>query len=233
LADAPAAQACNEGSVALPPRARSYQLVAPFYEELAQLLSRGRIHAAKLSQLAWLEPGDRVLYAGVGSGEDAAAAARAGARVTALDVSPRMLGRLERRLGADASRVQLRCEDFARHEGGPYDVVVLNFFLNVFGPDEMPHVLERGVAMLAGSRSRLMIADFTPPKHSLERIVFELHYRPLLLASWALGLSALHPIYDYRGFVEARGLGLLESKRFALFGSRFEFYESLVFRAPG
>jgi demethylmenaquinone methyltransferase/2-methoxy-6-polyprenyl-1,4-benzoquinol methylase len=214
-------------------RGRSYQRVAPFYEELARVLSRGRIGAAKLSQLAWIEPGDRVLYAGVGSGEDAAAAARAGAHVTALDLSPRMLGRLERRLGTEAERVRLCCEDFSAHEGGPYDAVVLNFFLNVFSPEEMQQVLDRSVGLLASPGGRLMIADFTPPSRPLERIVFELHYRPLLFSAWALGLAALHPIYDYRSALEARGLDLLGATRFALLGRRLEVYESLVFGAVG
>jgi len=216
---------------AVRPIGRSYQRVAPFYEELARVLSRGRIGAAKLSQLAWIEPGQRVLYAGVGSGEDAAAAARAGADVTALDLSPRMLGRLERRLGPESSRVQLRCEDFARHAGGPYDAVVLNFFLNVFGPGDLGRVLDRAVGLLGGPGGRVMIADFSAPRGRLERVLFELHYRPLLVAAWGLGLAAFHPIYDYRGALGARGLGLLEARRFGLVGGGLEFYESLVFGA--
>ena len=207
----------------------AYQLVAPFYEELARVLSRGRIGAAKLSQLDWIEPGDRVLYAGVGSGEDAAAAARAGAHVTALDASPRMLSRLHARLGENAAVVRLCCEDFFEHEDGPYDAVVLNFFLNVFSPDDMERALDRALGLVRPGGGRLMIADFTPPESRAERVVFELHYRPLLWAAWALGLAALHPIYDYRVRLGARGLHTVDHRRFAPVGRRFDLYESLVF----
>ena len=63
-----------------------YGEVASFYEELADLYSRGRIAASKRSQLVHLAPGDRVLYVGVGRGEDALEAARKGVRVTAVPV---------------------------------------------------------------------------------------------------------------------------------------------------
>ena len=130
------------------PRLRSYELVAPFYEELARVLSLGRIGRAKRSQLEHVPAGSRVLYAGVGSGEDAEAAVDAGLEVTALDLSPRMLGRLERRLGDRAPRVRFCREDFRAHRGGPYDALALNFFLNVFGERELDAVLDHAVSLL-------------------------------------------------------------------------------------
>jgi len=208
-------------------RRRSYDIVAPFYEELARVLSLGRIGSAKRSQLAHLEPGARVLYAGVGSGEDAEAAVRAGIRVTALDLSPRMLARLERRLGDRVGEVDMRCEDFLVHEGGPYDAVALNFFLNVFDVSELERVLDHAVALLRPDGGRIAIADFAPPRTRVQRGLFELHYRPLLWAAWALGLAPLHPIYDYRARVGARGGRLVAEHRFGV-------YESLVFElGPG
>ena len=209
-------------------RDRSYELVAPFYEELARVLSRGRISAAKASQLAWLAPGDRVLYAGAGSGEDAAAAAQAGAEVTAVDTSPRMLVRLARRLGPEAERVRLCCEDFFDHEGGGYDAVVLNFFLNVFAEPRLGRALDLAVS-LTRPGGRVMIADFSPPAGRAERIVFEAHYRPLLWGAWLLGLADLHPIHDYRAAMAARGMQPVATRRFAPVGRRFGLYESIVF----
>ena len=210
-------------------RRRSYELVAPFYDGIAAVLSRGRIAAAKRSQIAGLKPGDRVLYAGAGAGEDAALAAGMGALVTAVDLSPKMLAQLEGRLGALAPRVEVHCEDFFDHEGGPYDVVVLNFFLNVFAQGEAGQVLDHAVSRLEPDRGRLMIADFAWPQTATERAVYELHYRPLLAASWILGLAAIHPLHDYRAWAQARGFGLSEAHGFAPVGRRFALYESLIF----
>jgi demethylmenaquinone methyltransferase/2-methoxy-6-polyprenyl-1,4-benzoquinol methylase len=200
-------------------------VVAPFYEELARVLSLGRIGRAKRSQLEHLRVGSRVLYAGVGSGEDAAAAVAAGLDVTALDLSPRMLGRLERRLGRrergtgdQASRIRFCCEDFRAHRDGPYDALALNFFLNVFGAHELETVLDHAVSLLRPG-GRIAIADFAPPRSALERLLFELHYRPLLWASWALGLASLHPIYDYRARLAARGARVVAEQRFGVYES--------------
>lgn len=216
----------SPGEGARADRRRSYELVAPFYEELARVLSFGLIGRAKQSQLAWLPPGARVLYAGVGSGEDACLASAAGLDVTGLDLSPRMLGRLRARLGDHGPGVSLRCEDFRAHEGGPYDAIALNFFLNVFDGYELGPVLDRAVSLLEPKGGRIVIADFARPVSVSQRVLFELHYRPLLWASWVLGLAALHPIYDYRSALAARGAREVASRRFGP-------YESIAFEVGG
>jgi ubiquinone/menaquinone biosynthesis C-methylase UbiE len=203
-------------------RRRSYERIAPFYEELARVLSLGRIGRSKRCQLEWMPRHVRVLYAGVGSGEDACAAVEAGFDVTAIDLSPTMLARLRARLGERAEAPRLRCEDFRVHEGGPYDVVALNFFLNVFDADELASVLDRAVRLLEPSGGRVVIADFAKPVGRVEHWLCELHYRPLLWASWVLGLAALHPIHDYRAELAARGAKEIASRRFGP-------YESMVF----
>jgi ubiquinone/menaquinone biosynthesis C-methylase UbiE len=213
----------REAGVTIPAdRRRSYEIVAPFYEELARALSLGRIGAAKRSQLEAFAPGARVLYAGVGSGEDAEEAVHAGLEVTALDLSPRMLARLRERLGGRACDVCFHCEDFLAHRGEAYDALTLNFFLNVFGPVEVERVLDHAVGLLEPAGGRVAIADFAPPRNGVERALFELHYRPLLWASWGLGLAALHPIYDYRTLLAARGGRVIAERRFGV-------YESIVF----
>ena len=162
--------AAREAKVARPAdRRRSYEIVAPFYEELARMLSLGRIGAAKRSQLDAFAPGTRVLYAGVGSGEDAEQAVRFGLDVVALDLSPRMLARLRGRLGDRAGDVRFHCEDFLAHRGGPYDALALNFFLNVFDAFEVERVLDHALALLGPSGGRIAIADFAPPRNALER----------------------------------------------------------------
>ena len=57
---------------------RSYAAVAWCYDEIATCYSLGGIARAKASQVSHLEPGRRVLYAGVGRGREAVLAARRG-----------------------------------------------------------------------------------------------------------------------------------------------------------
>lgn len=52
--------------------------MARTYDGLAHIASFGRIRAVKASQVPELTTGDRILYAGVGSGEDAVLEPNAG-----------------------------------------------------------------------------------------------------------------------------------------------------------
>ncbi|MCA9259928.1 MAG: hypothetical protein KDA61_12040, partial [Planctomycetales bacterium] len=70
---------------------RAYNLIAGVYEFGARIYSLGLIPQSKALQLPYLHSGDRVLYAGVGPGEDALAAAERGVRLTCLDRSAGML----------------------------------------------------------------------------------------------------------------------------------------------
>src|SRR5262245_46786191 len=64
----------------------NYDRVASLYDILSHVYSGGQIRACKAAQLTHIKPTDRVLYAGVGGGEDALEAARLGASVTVVDL---------------------------------------------------------------------------------------------------------------------------------------------------
>jgi ubiquinone/menaquinone biosynthesis C-methylase UbiE len=211
--------------------ARSYGTVAWCYDELAAVYSLGRIGLAKTCQVPLLEPGERVLYPGAGRGSEALLAAQRGARVTALDASPAMLSRLGRGLERAGTRAELLCGDCREHQPlDRYDVVAANFFLNLFSPHEMRRTLARLVSMVRPG-GRVMIADFAPPRGSwATRLACRAYYRPVSLAAAALGLAALHPIYDYEVEFEALGLSLLRRDEFRLASWTPVFFESLVAR---
>jgi ubiquinone/menaquinone biosynthesis C-methylase UbiE len=212
-------------------RVRSYGAVAWCYDEVAALYSFGRIGLAKACQVPLLEPGERVLYPGAGRGSDAVLAAQRGARVTALDVSPAMLSRLQRRLDGADGHAELVCGDFFDHQPSErYDVVAANFFLNLFSRDDMRRALAR-LASLVRPGGRVMIADFAPPRGGwADRLACRAYYRPVSLAAAALRLAALHPIYDYQAEFDAFGLSLIRRDEFRLASWAPVFYESLVAR---
>ena len=91
---------------------KNYDLVARVYDSLGMIYSGGQIHAAKNSQLDEMQAGDKVLYVGVGPGEDAVLAAQHGARVTCIDLSSQMLRQAETRMerhGCRAEFLQATC----------------------------------------------------------------------------------------------------------------------------
>ena len=149
------------------------------------------------------------------------AAARLGARVTAVDGSSAMLRRLQTRLDAEALSATLYPCDLFEHRAEGYDWVVANFVLNVFEPSQMRAALDHLVGRL-GDQGRLVIADFAPPSGGvLARLLAHAYYWPVDVAAAALGLAALHPIYDYAGELDVLGMPVERRRRFGP-------YETLV-----
>ncbi len=210
---------------------RSYGAVAWCYDELAAAYSLGRIGRAKASQVCRFELGERVFYAGAGRGDDAVQAALHGVAVTALDASPRMLSRLRSTLSREGAEAQLICGDLFDHRPAElYDAVTANFFLNLFSAAEMTRALAQLVSLVRPG-GRLMIADFAPPRgHLAARIACRAYYRPVSLAAAAVGLAALHPIYDYQREFEPLGLVLIARDEFRLGAWTPVLFESLVAR---
>ncbi len=212
----------------------SYDRVAWCYEAIAAAGSLGAIPRMKAAQVEAFVAGQRVLYVGVGAGEDAVLAARRGVELTCLDRSPAMLRRLDRRLARGSLRAELVQTDLRNYAPAQrFDAVVANFFFNVFEAETVEHMLAR-IAPWLELDGRLYIADFRPAGHAtLQRILYNAYYKPLNWGAWALGLCALHPIYDYALMFERSGLRLLERTPVALWDSRAlgrgpQVYEEIV-----
>jgi hypothetical protein len=132
-----------------------------------------------------------------------------------------MLRRLRTRLDAETLTASLEQRDLFEHRAEGYDWVAANFVLNVFAPSKMRAALEHLVGRL-GDQGRLVIADFAPPSGgTLARLLAHSYYWPVDVAASALGLAALHPIYDYARELAALGLQVERRQRFGL-------YETLV-----
>jgi len=210
--------------------AHSYDGVAYFYDELAALYSLGRIEASKQSQIATLSSAERVLFAGVGRGRDAIAAARRGVAVTAVDLSPSMLRRFSRGLAREALRAESIEGDVANHHPDVlYDTVVAHYFLNLFEIDQAAAMLSI-LLRLVRPGGRLMLADFAPGDGgAAAHWISEVYYRPVNWIAWALGFCALHPIPNYPDLIEAAGARVCSVTRFPVIrGLASPAYQSIV-----
>jgi len=209
-------------------RGKSYDRVAKLYDAAAHLYSGGQIRALKASQIGELQAGQRILYAGVGDGEDAVLAANRQVSLTLIDLSQGMLDRAAGKFQAvDAEGcLELICEDVLKHERpGHYDIVVANFFLNVFKEPMMEAVLGHLATMLKPG-GKLLIGDFSYPRGWLTTRALQCGYYYLSMFSfWLLGGTPLHPIYDYPQYFAAANLRSTGVERFrvsALFPVSFE-----------
>lgn len=213
------------------PTARSrYNHTAWFYETMSSFYSRGRIRQAKLAQLPHIAPGDKVLYAGAGAGEDVAEAARKGAEVTCIELAPAMASRIERRLETGGMSAEVIQGDIMDHRRpAHYDAVCANFFLNVFEPPVMEAVMDHLIECLKEG-GKMMIADFAPPDtwgraarsfqrayHGYANVLFRI-----------LARNPVHPVYDYEALLAARGLQMVDSVGHSLFRGWPPSFQTLV-----
>lgn len=191
-----------------------YGAVASFYDELAGFYSRGRIERSKQILQAGLEPGLRVLFAGVGRGSDALAAARRGLHVTGIDLAPRMLARVAKRFDAAGLEATWILGDAATHRPTvPYDAVVAHYFLNLWGTSQA-EAMARHLAGCVRPGGELFVADFARPGAGLgARLRAYAYYAPVDAIAWSLGLGALHRILDYEAILPAAGWKIVEQVR--------------------
>ena len=213
---------------------RSYNIVAWFYETTARWYSFGQIGASKAWQVQHLEPGDRVTYAGVGTGEDALLAARAGAAVTCVDPASKMLQRAQRRIEAEGLSAEFICADINAVEAdGSYDAVAANYFFTLFDDVTMVEVMDHLAAMLKPG-GRFMVADFTPQRGTGWRpVVQKIHRGFANWLYWVVGLAHLGPIREYPEYLEAAGLAMEHLEEFSLTRWGPNSFWSMVARASG
>ena len=184
---------------------RNYDRAAWFYETSAKIYSTNQIRASKRYQLRHIGTGDKVLYLGVGTGEDALMAARSGAVVTCIDISQGMLDRVQRRCESENLSIELICADAFEHDRpGYYDVVAANYFLNVFRRDDMLKMLHHS-AKLVKPGGHYLIADVARSQGSWPAQLFNIVYLNMAMVSfWMMGLVPLHENYDYpQSFADA------------------------------
>jgi demethylmenaquinone methyltransferase/2-methoxy-6-polyprenyl-1,4-benzoquinol methylase len=152
-----------------------------------------------------------VLYAGVGGGEDALMAAKQGAHVTVIDLSPRMLAKATERSTAAGLEGQIEsiCGDILEHDRrGYYDVVCANFFLDVFAEPVMREMM-RHLASLLRAEGTLLIADFAPVEGpAWQRMARRINAGVAVIWARLLAGSAVHPIYDFRVHLDQANLRL-------------------------
>jgi 2-polyprenyl-3-methyl-5-hydroxy-6-metoxy-1,4-benzoquinol methylase len=188
--------------------------MAARYDRLTDWYSRGRVRMSKLAQLDHLSAGQRVLYAGVGTGEDAIEAIRLGAVVTGIDLSRKMITLVEGRCRQAGLEIELhQLSLFDHRPAEPYDVVCANYLLDCF-PAEQALVAMRHLVGLVRPGGLFLIADVTPPTGSpLARTLARVHHFGAFSFTRLQGLTPLFPLYDYPEMLGRLGVEV-ESRRF-------------------
>ena len=186
---------------------RSYEKVADKYAEFNYLSPERAIIRSKLVELKEVKAGMKVLFAGSGPGEDCLAAVMQGADVTCIDLSSRML-----QIAADKIKERKMSARFIQgnvmDHKEDYDLVIANYFLNIFERPTMRLVLGH-LASLVKPGGLLMISDVTPLGGSVfSRLIQYFYFLPVNAMFAAAHLCAWHIPYDYARYFPELGLTL-------------------------
>ncbi len=214
--------------------AYSYDSIAFAYDALASIYSLGRIARSKRAHLRHIQAGHRVLYVGVGRGKEAVAAAEIGARVTVVDLSPRMLAAVERAADEASVEIETICADvFLYRPPEPCDVLCVHYFLNLFSPSDASQMLDHLLDWIRPG-GLISLADFAPAEGgAIATAMTSAYYRPVNWIAWALGYCALHPIPDYLAMLAKRECEVVETQRFSIGPGRLPAYWSVIGRRAG
>lgn len=214
-----------------------YRIIGASYDFLSKVYSGNAIHACKLSMLNenTISEGTRILFAGAGQGRDVLRAAELGAEVTMVDISPTMMNKFKRLYASHPQHDQLKIHtilgDILKQESyGEFDIVVANFFLNVFDKSKMNTLLNH-LIRLCRSKGHIIIGDFCPPSGGIFSKTFQnIYWYSAASAFFAIAGNAIHAIYDYRKILEQKGLTIEDEKFFQLW--RKNYYHSILAFKP-
>ena len=184
----------------------TYDRMAPIYEKLADAYSFGCVPRMKRRQLDHIGAGMRVLYAGVGPGSDALAAADKGARVTAVDLSERMIDAVSRRFVEARREADLQCLDlFVFEPEELFDVVVANFLVDCFDDQTRPRIVQRLGGFLRPG-GKLLIGDTGLPRGStLDRAFWRMYHGIAYSTTYVQGITPWLPTMDLPAYLRDAG----------------------------
>ena len=203
-----------------------YSILGPFYDFMSFVYSFNQIDKCKTAMHDRIKPDSKVLFAGVGHGIDAIAAAELGAEVTVVDLSATMLKILNKGIAKKKEFKhpirQLHKNILHVDEFSKYDMVFANFFLNLFSEEKLIQVLSH-LTNLAKKRGFVVIGDWTPPRGNMIAKFFQiLYWRMADLFFWVFANNELHPFYDYQKSMRELGLEIKKVKYFrVLFDERY------------
>jgi len=154
----------------------NFDRLAPYYRCMEFILAGGKMHRCRTAFLDQVPQPKNILLLGEGPGRGLIECCRrfADAQITCVDASERMLAQARRQLAhhnLKASRVEFIHADILNWlpSGKTYDVIVTNFFLDCFRPEQLAQMIPR-IADISAPDANWVIADFQIPPAGLRRI---------------------------------------------------------------
>ncbi|MGA9531719.1 MAG: corrinoid protein-associated methyltransferase CpaM, partial [Anaerolineales bacterium] len=169
------------------------------YERGISLLTLGRLEplGRQLTE-SHIGPGDRVLEIGCGTGRLTRKLLKAGAQVTAIDLSADMIAAARQSIPEDLQPdLELMLADATqirdKFEAGSFDRIVISLTLSELAPQNRRFVL-RSAHELLTSEGEILVIDETVPARLLHRWLYFAIHLPLRAVTWLLTRASTHPL---------------------------------------
>jgi demethylmenaquinone methyltransferase/2-methoxy-6-polyprenyl-1,4-benzoquinol methylase len=196
------------------------------YELGIRLLTLGRVERAYDRLASQIEPGQRVLDLGCGTGALSIRAARRGAKVKGIDVNPEMLAIArehaeEARVEEAVELVETGVAELDAEPADSYDAVISGLCFSELSDDELGFTLEQ-VARILRPGGLLLVADEVKPLRFHDRVLHSLLRAPLAALTYLVTQQTTRALRGLPGRLAAAGLPLVSFTSSAL-GSFGEF----------
>lgn len=201
----------------------NFDRLAPFYRTMERLTAGGRLQRRRLAFLGEIPAPRQVLLAGEGHGQFLPECVKRfpEARIVVMDSSARMLDIA--RETVDSPRIEFVRAELQEWQAplGQFDLIVTNFFLDCFPPDELAAVVKK-LGRLATAEADWLLADFeiapAGPARWRSRLIVAVLYRFFRIVTGLRATALIPPDGDLAtaGFTRHRRLtsdwGLLKSE---------------------
>jgi ubiquinone/menaquinone biosynthesis C-methylase UbiE len=211
----------NVSSAIIKARRNDFDFVAPIYDALAALVFAGAIRRAQLSLIPRLASAQNALVIGGGTGWFLLELLQSvGVKhVVYVEKSQKMLDYSRRlitkRAPASLSRVEFRLgtEESLTPQDGPFDLVVTNFFLDLFTEENSAGVAESLHKHLAPA-GRWLFVDFQTPKGVLANSSARALFKVMFTFFNVVARMESHRPPNYERIFGRLGMRVLEERTF-------------------
>lgn len=149
----------------------NFDRLAPFYRAMEMIAAGGKLQRCRVALLGEIPVSPRILLAGEGHGRFLPECERRfpEARIMVMDASTRMLEIAARK--TTSARVEFVLADLLVWEAPTekFDLIVTNFFLDCFPPDELAAVVAK-LGKLATPDANWLLADFQVAAGTVARL---------------------------------------------------------------
>jgi ubiquinone/menaquinone biosynthesis C-methylase UbiE len=196
------------------------------YELGIRLLTLGCLDKAYDRLASHIEPGQKILDLGCGTGGLTLRAAQRGAKVKGIDINVPMLEIARQRVhkAGLTEIVELAEMGVAELDGGEaqaYDAVMAGLCLSELSEDEVTYTLNQ-VARILRPGGLLLVADEINPRGLGKRLIHALTRAPLAALAYVITQQTTHPASNLAETVMDAGLSIV-SVHYNLLGSFGEF----------